>query len=181
MCLFLIFNYNIIYTRIFSPRDSKHAHMRKIYTVNPLYNDNVCSKLSLALKWICCYKEFLTSITFQHHNHLVAENIIQMNYSDIVPNVYISSASYCNKMHKTSLLSNETDTYFHANTLTWWQNCLPHGKNSVIMNLFSIKDVCLFPEPTVGVVKWILCYKEGISMKTDPFPAYLWRILNILL
>ena len=49
------------------------------------------------------------------------------------------------------------------------------------MNLFSIENVYLFPEITVGVVKWILCYKEGILMETDPFPAYLCRILNILL
>ena len=28
-----------------------------------------------------------------------------------------------------------------------------HGKNSVIMNLFSIEIVYLFPEVTVGVVK----------------------------
>ena len=36
------------------------------------------------------------------------------------------------------------------------------------MNLFSIKNVCLFPEVTVGVVKCIFCYKEGILMKTYP-------------
>ena len=47
-------------------------------TVNPLYNDNVCSMLSLTLK-SCCYKEILTSTKFQHHNHLVKRNIIQMN------------------------------------------------------------------------------------------------------
>ena len=33
------------------------------------------------------------------------------------------------------------------------QNCLTHGKNSVIMNLSSIENVYLFPEVTVGVVK----------------------------
>ena len=48
------------------------------------------------------------------------------------------------------------------------------------MNLFSIESVYLFPEVTVGV-KWIFCYKEGILMETDPFPAILCRILNILL
>ena len=31
--------------------------------------------------------------------------------------------------------------------------------------------IILFPELTVGVVKWIYCYKEGILMETDPFPA----------
>ena len=32
-------------------------------------------------------------------------------------------------------------------------NCLTHGNNSVIMNLFSIEIVYLFPEVTVGVIK----------------------------
>ena len=49
------------------------------------------------------------------------------------------------------------------------------------MNLFSIEIVYLFPEVIVGVVKWIFCYKEGILMETDPFPATWCRILNILL
>ena len=66
-------------------------------------------------------------------------------------------------------------------TLTWSQNCLTYGKKSVIMNLFSIENVYLFPEVAVGVVKWILCYEEGIFMETDLFPANFWRILNILL
>ena len=41
--------------------------------------------------------------------------------------------------------------------------------------------VYLFSGVTVGVVKWIFCYKEGILMETDPFPAILCRILKILL
>ena len=49
------------------------------------------------------------------------------------------------------------------------------------MNLFSIEIVYLSPEVTVGVVKWIFCYKEGILMEKDPFPAILCQILNILL
>ena len=49
------------------------------------------------------------------------------------------------------------------------------------MNLFFIEIVYLFPEVTVGVVKWIFCYKERILMDTDPFPAILCWILNILL
>ena len=49
------------------------------------------------------------------------------------------------------------------------------------MNLFSIENVYLFPEVTAGVVKWIFCYKEGILIETDPFPANLCQILNILL
>ena len=32
------------------------------------------------------------------------------------------------------------------NTLILSQNCLTHGKNSVIMTLFSIENVFLFPE-----------------------------------
>ena len=44
------------------------------------------------------------------------------------------------------------------------------------MNLFSIEIVYLFPEVTVDVVKWIFCYKEGILMETDRFPAILCRI-----
>ena len=39
----------------------------------------------------------------------------------------------------------------------------------------------MFPELTVGVVKWIFCYNEGILMEIDPFPATLCQIVNILL
>ena len=39
------------------------------------------------------------------------------------------------------------------------------------MNLFSIENVYLFPELTVSFVKQIFCYKEGILMETDQFPA----------
>ena len=49
------------------------------------------------------------------------------------------------------------------------------------MNLFSIEIEYLFPEVTVGVIKWIFCYKEGILMETDLSPAILCQILNILL
>ena len=49
------------------------------------------------------------------------------------------------------------------------------------MNLFSTEIVYLFPEATVGVVKWIFCYKRRILMETDSFPAILCRILNSLL
>ena len=84
-------------------------------------------------------------------------------------------------MHKVSPLSSETETFSCKKTLFWSQNCLTHGNNSVIMDLFSIEIVYLFPEVTVGVVKLIFCYKEGILMETDPFPAILCGILNILL
>ena len=60
-------------------------------------------------------------------------------------------------------------------------NCQTNGNNSVIMNLFPIEVVYLFPEVTVGKVKCIFCCKEGILMETDPFPAILCWILNILL
>ena len=49
------------------------------------------------------------------------------------------------------------------------------------MNLFSIENVYHFTELTVGVVKCIFCYKEGILMETDPFPANECQIVNILL
>ena len=70
---------------------------------------------------------------------------------------------------------------FMQKTLFWSQNCLTHGNNYVIMNLVSIEIVYLCPEVTVGVAKWIFCYKEGILMETDLFSAVLCRILNILL
>ena len=84
-------------------------------------------------------------------------------------------------MHKAANLSGERETYSCKKTLFWSQNCLTYGNNSVKMNLFSIEIAYLFPEVTVGVVKWIFCYKEGISMETDPFSAILCHILNILL
>ena len=65
--------------------------------------------------------------------------------------------------------------------LYWSLNWLTHGKNSVIKNLLWIENVYLFPELTVGVVKWIFCYKEGTLMETILFPANLCWILNILL
>ena len=70
---------------------------------------------------------------------------------------------------------------FHAKNLVLIRKLYTHGNNSVIMNLFSIEIVYLFPEVTVSVVKCIFCYKEGILMKTDLFPAILCQILNILL
>ena len=84
-------------------------------------------------------------------------------------------------MHKVSHFSSKTETCSYKKTVNWSQNCLTHGNSSVIINIFSIEIVYLFPEVTVGVVKWIFCYKEGILMETDPFPAVLCRILNILL
>ena len=51
-----------------------------------------------------------TSARFPHHNHFIKKNIIQMNLNAIVPIVYISSISYCIKIHKAYLLSNITET-----------------------------------------------------------------------
>ena len=52
-----------------------------------------------------------TSTRFPHHNHLMKENIIQMNFKAIIPNVYISSISHCITIHKSSFLSNMKETY----------------------------------------------------------------------
>ena len=84
-------------------------------------------------------------------------------------------------MHKASHLSSETETCSCNKALFWSQIYLNHGNNSVIKNSFSIEIVYQFPEVTVGVGKWIFCYKEGILMETNPFPAILCRLLNILL
>ena len=95
----------------------------------------------------------MTITRFQHNNHLVKENVVQMNYNAIIPNVYIISILYCIKMHNASHLSSETETFSCKKTLFCSQNFLTHGNNSVIINLFSIEIVYLFPEVTVGVVK----------------------------
>ena len=58
---------------------------------------------------------------------------------------------------------------------------MTHGTNYVIMNIFSIENVYLLPELTVGVVQLIFCYKVGIIKETDLSPAFLCWILNILL
>ena len=41
-----------------------------------------------------------------------------MNKNDIIPNVYISSISYCIKMHKAFHLSSETETCSCKKTLS---------------------------------------------------------------
>ena len=51
-----------------------------------------------------------TSTRIPHHDHLVKENIIQMNLKAFVPIVYISSFSYYIKMHEASILSDVTET-----------------------------------------------------------------------
>ena len=54
-------------------------------------------------------------------------------------------------MHRAFHLSSETETCSCKKTLFLSQNCLTHGNNSVIMNLFSTEIVYLFPEVAVGV------------------------------
>ena len=49
------------------------------------------------------------------------------------------------------------------------------------MELFSTENVYLYSELTVGDVNWIFCYKEGILMEADLFPANLCQIVNIML
>ena len=51
-----------------------------------------------------------TSTRFPHHKQLIKENIKQMNLKAIIPNLDISSISYCIKIHKASLISNATET-----------------------------------------------------------------------
>ena len=83
------------------------------------------------------------STRFPHHNHLVKENIKQIDLNANVPNVYISSISYCIELRKASLLSNVTETCSRKipcpdRQIDW------HMVNSVVMNLFSIENVYLF-------------------------------------
>ena len=62
-------------------------------TVNPLYKDHFCSKLPLTLKLICYYKKMPTSTRIPHYDHLVSENILQMNLNAIASIAYIISSS----------------------------------------------------------------------------------------
>ena len=94
-----------------------------------------------------------TSTRFPHHNHLEKETSIQMILNAVVPNVFISSISFCIKMHKASLLSNVTETCSCKRPCPDPQIDCYILKKSVIMNLFSIENVYLFQDLTVGVVK----------------------------
>ena len=85
--LSLYFN---IYERPIPKWETSFQSNKIIGTVNPLYNDDVCPKLSLTLKWISCYKEMPTITRFPHHNHLVKEKSIQMNLNASIPNAYIT-------------------------------------------------------------------------------------------
>ena len=83
-----------------------------------------------------------------------------------------TSVKFHNASKCTKLLSYQMwQIPVNAKDLVLITKLLIHGKNSVIMNWFSLENVYLFPELTVGVVKWIFCYKEGILMETDQFPA----------
>ena len=86
-------------------------------------------------------------------------------FNAIVPNVYISSISYCIKMHKTCLLLNVTEkilasehnlsllSFIVMKLMLFVAKKITHGKNSVIMNSLLIENIYLFPELTVVVVK----------------------------
>ena len=87
------------------------ARPKKLITVNPFYNDRVCSKLYLTLKLICCYKEIPTSTRFPHHNHLVKQNSIQMNLIKCHFSKCIHQLNFIMHQHsQSSLLSNVRDT-----------------------------------------------------------------------
>ena len=55
-----------------------------------------------------------------------------MNLKAIIPNVYISSISYCIKMHKASLLSNVTET------CSYKRPCPDHQMYICSQNLLSV-------------------------------------------
>ena len=74
-------------------------------------------------------------------------------------------------MHKFSHLSSETETCSCKKTLFWSQNCLTHGNNFVIMNLFSIEIVYLFPKVTAVSFSEYSFIKREFVLETDPFPA----------
>ena len=100
-----------------------------------------------------------------------------MLFFQMYTSVQFHIASKCKKlpsyqMRQKPILAKYLDLITKSSN-TWY--------NIVILNLFSIENVYLFPEVIVGVVKWIFCYKEGVLMETDPFPANICRILNILL
>ena len=77
-----------------------------------------------------------TSTKFPHHNHLVEENIIQINVNTYVPNVYISLISYCIKMQKASRLLNvyciKMQKASHLSNVTETRSCKRHGPDHQI-------------------------------------------------
>ena len=94
----------------------------------------------------------MTITRFQHNDHLVKENIInefKCYYSKCMYQFNFILHQNAQSFHSSS----ETETYSCKKTLFSSQNCLTHGNNFVIMSLFSIEIVYLFPEVTVGVVK----------------------------
>ena len=81
-----------------------------------------------------------TSTRFLHHNQLVNENIIKKNFNAIVPNVYISSISYCIKMNKTSLLSNVAEPV-HAKDFVRRAQFEPFEVQCYEVNVICCEDV----------------------------------------
>ena len=67
----------------------------------------------------------------------------------IYTSVHFHAASKCTKLPSYQMRQKPV----HAKDLVLITNCLTHGKYSVIMNLFSLEKVYLFPEVTVGVIK----------------------------
>ena len=98
-----------------------------------------------------------------------------MNLKDIVPNVYISSISYCTKMHKASLFSNVRKTFsckihcpdhqIDSHIMTWYKARLTvkifyHNNlkscpiSKQISNEFIFnRNVYQAPDHTISVVK----------------------------
>ena len=72
-----------------------------------------------------------------------------MLFFQMYSSVQFHIASKCTKYPFYQMRQNQ----LMQNILTSSQNCLTYCKNSVIMNLFSIENVYLFPEVAVGVVK----------------------------
>ena len=72
-----------------------------------------------------------------------------MNLNAIVPNVYISSISYCIKMHKTSLLSNVKP--IHAKDLVIRAHFEPFEVQCDEVNAFCCEENMLI---TILTDKW---------------------------
>ena len=131
---------------------------RNQITVNSLYNDHVCSKLSLTIKWMRCYKEMSTihySTKFPNHNQLVKENIIQMNLNALLFRMYTSlqfhHASKCTKLTSYQMWQNP----IHAKDLVLNPNWLTHSKNSVNHIYIFFLRKCKYVPRTYCGCRWV--------------------------
>ena len=77
-----------------------------------------------------------TSTGLPHHKQLVKETIIRMNINAVVPNVYISSISYCIKMHKIS-------SFIKCDRNRFMQKILSSGHNLSLLR-FNVMKLMLF-------------------------------------